>query len=313
MKCGYITHPACLQHDNGVGHPESPQRLTAIVEHLKTSSVYEKLVFYQAPLATTEQLQRVHAKSYIHSIENKAPGEGESAVYLDPDTCLTAHTLEAAKRASGAVVLATELVMEGAIEHAFCAVRPPGHHAKHDRAMGFCVFNNITVGIAHALEKYQLDRIALLDFDVHHGNGSENILKNETRVMFCSSFQHPYYPNEPFAINHERIICTPLTVNSGGIEFRQVVEDKWLPALERFKPQMIFISAGFDAHRDDFLAGLNLSEADYYWITEKIVAIAAQYADRRIVSSLEGGYNTEALARSVAAHLQALTLSKAIA
>jgi acetoin utilization deacetylase AcuC-like enzyme len=310
MKCAYITHPVCLQHDNGVGHPESPARLTAIYEHLKASPVYEKLDFYAAPLATNEQIQRVHAKSYIESIENIAPGEGEPAVYLDPDTRLADHSLEAAKRASGAVVLATELVMEGQVDHAFCAVRSPGHHAKHAQAMGFCIFNNVTVGIAHALQKYGLERVALVDFDVHHGNGSENILKDESRVMFCSSFQHPYYPNEPFAINHERIICTPLAVNSGGIEFRQVVEEKWLPALERFKPQMIFISAGFDAHKDDFLAGLKLDESDYQWITEKIVGIAARYADKRIISTLEGGYNTEALANSVEVHLKVLSSNK---
>ncbi len=312
MRCAYISHPVCLLHDNGAGHPESPQRLTAILEHLRNSPLYDKLDFHAAPLATREQLLRVHAQSYIKNIEEIAPLQENAAVYLDPDTRLSSFSLEAAKRAAGAVVLATRLVMEGQNKHVFCGVRPPGHHAKYDRAMGFCIFNNVAVGIAEALDKYQLDRVALLDFDVHHGNGSENFLKNESRVMFCSSFQHPFYPNEPFAINDERIICTPLAAGSGSEEFRAAVQQRWLPALEQFKPQLIFISAGFDAHKDDFLADLNLTEADYFWVTEIIVDMAAKFADNRIISTLEGGYNTVAMARSVESHLQALTENIAI-
>ena len=307
MRCAYIFHPLCLRHDNGLGHPESPQRLMAIQEHLKNSHLNDKLDYYKAPEATREQLQGAHSPTYIRVIEEKAPQHNKDVVYLDPDTRLSVSSLAAAKRAAGAVVLATDLVMQGKNKHAFCAIRPPGHHAKHDQAMGFCIFNNVTVGIAHALENYQLDRVALIDFDVHHGNGSENIIKNDSRVMFCSSFQHPYYPNEAFAVNHDRIICTPLTAGSGSKEFRNVVEAKWLPALQRFQPQLIFISAGFDAHKDDFLAGLNLTESDYLWVTEIIVELALKYADNRIISTLEGGYNTAALARSVEAHLQALT------
>ncbi|MDX2503496.1 MAG: histone deacetylase family protein [Gammaproteobacteria bacterium] len=302
----YITHPACLKHDNGMGHPESPERLLAIQQQLQNSGLYQKLKHFEAPEVTREQLERVHNSEYLDNIEQHAPLSEQSVFYLDPDTRLSHGSLEAARRAAGAIVLATDLVMTQEVNNAFCAVRPPGHHAKSDQAMGFCIYNNITVGIAHAIEHHGLQRVALLDFDVHHGNGSENILRHNERVLFCSTFQHPYYPNEPFAQDNPQVICSPLRAGSSGTEFRTIVEDKWLTALQQFKPQMIFISAGFDAHRDDFLANLNFTEADYQWATEQIVTVAGQFSQGRIVSSLEGGYHTTALARSVESHLMAL-------
>lgn len=301
-KTAYISHPACLKHDTGSGHPESPQRLIAIEKQLKVSGTFENLIHFEAPLVSHKQLAQAHSQTHLDLIENSAPVSDGDAVNLDPDTQMSFHSLESAKRAAGAVVLATELVIDKQVDNAFCAVRPPGHHAKKDRVMGFCFYNNIMVGIYHALAN-GLDRVALLDFDVHHGNGSENIIADDNRILFCSSFQHPYYPYEPCRSN-EHIICSPLSSGAGSKEFRAEVMNKWIPVLEKFRPQMIFISAGFDAHKDDYLAGLNFTEADYFWITEEIVNIADKYASGRIVSSLEGGYNTVALSSSVEVHIK---------
>jgi len=303
-KTAYITHPICHQHDNGVGHPESPERLKAIDSWLKETGINKKLINYQAPLVDTHQLNRVHTTEHLALIENKAPAFDGDRIKLEADTSMSYHSLEAAKRAAGAVIFATDLVMNKKVNNAFCAVRPPGHHAKRDSEMGFCLYNNIMVGVYHALAN-GIERVALLDFDVHHGNGSEQIIADDERVLFCSSFQYPFYPHEPFAENHH-IICSPLALGSGSKEFREEVENNWIPALEKFKPKMIFISAGFDAHKDDLLAGLNLTEADYFWVTQKIMTIADEYASGRLVSSLEGGYNPDALAKSVETHLLAL-------
>ena len=305
-KTAYITHPACLKHDNGAGHPESPDRLKAIDRQLRDSSMNQRLDYFEAPKVTREQLERVHGAKYLNYIEENSPSSEKGTFYLDPDTRLSFHSLDAAKRAAGAVILATDLVIQQKVNNAFCAVRPPGHHAKANSAMGFCIYNDIMLGVEHALEHYGLERIALLDFDVHHGNGSENIIGYDERILFCSTFQHQFYPNEPFAQDNPYIICSPLSAGASGTEFRAVVKDKWLVALDKFKPQMIFISAGFDAHADDFLANLNFTEADYQWVTDRIVEIANKYSDGRIVSSLEGGYNTSALSRSVEVHLHSL-------
>ncbi len=304
----YITHPTCLEHDNGKGHPESARRLLAIQKQLESSGVYQKLNHFQAPRVSREQLQRVHTQQYLDYIEHNNPGTKSDIFYLDPDTRMSFHSLEAARRASGAVILATDMVIQQKVNNAFCAVRPPGHHAKRNQAMGFCIYNNIMVGVAHALS-HGMDRVALMDFDVHHGNGSENIIGQNEKILFCSSFQHPYYPNESFS-NTSQVICSPLAAGSGSSEFQAEVESKWLDALEQFKPQMIFISAGFDAHRDDYMANLNFTENDYQWVTEKIVEIADKYSQGRIVSSLEGGYDTFSLSCSVQAHLLALLKSQ---
>ncbi|MCK5649319.1 MAG: histone deacetylase family protein [Gammaproteobacteria bacterium] len=303
-RTAYITHPVCLKHNTGSGHPESPERLMAITEQLEFTGLHHQLIDYEAPIVKRKYLERVHTKNYLDSIKQNKPASDGDVMQLDADTVMSYHSFEAANRAAGAITLATDLVMKDEVNNAFCSVRPPGHHAKRDAAMGFCIYNNVMVGVYHALAS-GLERVALLDFDVHHGNGSENIIADDDRILFCSIFQHPYYPYEPCQGN-KHIICSPLAEGSASEEFRAEVNNKWMPALEQFQPQMIFISAGFDAHEDDYLAGLNFTEDDYYWVTEKIVNIANKYASGRIVSSLEGGYNTEALANSVETHLLAL-------
>jgi len=303
-KTAYISHPIYLKHDTGLGHPESPRRLIAIEKKLKQSGIFDQLIKYEAPLATNEQLERVHDKNYLNEIELNAPSSEKEIVNLDPDTQISYHSLEAAKRAAGAVVLATDLLLNGEIDSALCSVRPPGHHAKHNQSMGFCIYNNVMVGIYHALAN-GIKRVALLDFDVHHGNGSENIIADDNRILFCSTFQYPYYPNEPFQ-NNDHIICTPLPSGAGSGDYRTIVNNKWIPKLEQFKPEIIFISAGFDAHTDDFLADLNFTTEDYSWISRVIVDMADKYSSGRIISTLEGGYNTEALADSVGSYLSVL-------
>lgn len=304
MQTAYISHPDCLKHDMGAYHPECPQRLIAIENELKATGQLAQLQCYEAPLATTEQLVRVHTPDYIESIQQASPAAG--LIALDADTAMNPFSLNAALRAAGAVVLAADLVLNGETDNAFCAVRPPGHHAESDRAMGFCLFNNIAVGVAHAIEQHHLQRVAILDFDVHHGNGSEEIFRDNPHVMLCSTFQHPFYPYSGATSTTERMINVPLPRGSNGGVFRQAVTDHWLPALDRFKPDMIFVSAGFDAHRDDDMAQLQLEDEDYVWITRQIKALAAKYSHDRIVSALEGGYELKSLARCVAAHVRIL-------
>jgi acetoin utilization deacetylase AcuC-like enzyme len=304
MPTAYITHPDCRKHDMGAGHPECPARLAAIEEQLLASGLMSQLRRYDAPPATLEQLARVHASHYIESIRVASPQHG--LVYLDPDTAMNPCTWDAALHAAGAAVLATELIMESRAANAFCAVRPPGHHAESARAMGFCIFNNVAVGVAHALAKYDLKRVAIADFDVHHGNGTEQIFHDDARVMLCSTFQHPYYPYRGADTGNDHIINVPLPAGTNGAMFRAAVSKHWLPALERFRPEMIFFSAGFDAHRDDDMAQFGLTEADYAWVTQQVKAVADKHAQGRMVSMLEGGYNLHALGRSVAAHIKAL-------
>ncbi len=304
MQTAYISHPDCLKHDMGIYHPECPQRLTAIESELKTTGLLLQLQRHDAPLATTEQLARVHTPDYIESIRQASPADG--LIALDADTAMNPFSLNAALRAAGAAVLATDLVLAGAVNNAFCAVRPPGHHAESDHAMGFCLFNNVAVGVAHAIAHYQLQRVAILDFDVHHGNGSEEIFRNNPHVMLCSTFQHPFYPYCGADSASDRMINVPLPRGSDGKVFRNAVTDVWIPALEKFKPEMIFVSAGFDAHRDDDMAELRLDDEDYVWITQQIRTIADKHAHGRIVSVLEGGYELQALGRCVAAHIRVL-------
>ncbi|SFK59202.1 Acetoin utilization deacetylase AcuC [Nitrosomonas aestuarii] len=300
----YITHIDCLKHDMGSYHPECPQRLSTIAEQLEATGLLAQLQYHDAPLATTEQLARVHAPGYITAIQNASPQSGLH--YLDPDTTMNPHTLNAALRAAGAVVLAVDLVMTQQAANAFCAVRPPGHHAESARAMGFCIFNNIAVGVAHALEQYGLQRAAILDFDVHHGNGTEEIFGSDEHVLLCSTFQHPFYPNCGVESHPRNCINVPLAAGSDGSVFRQAVLDLWLPAVGTFRPEIIFISAGFDAHREDEMAQLILNDADYVWITQQIKTLAEKYAQGRIVSVLEGGYALKALGRCVTQHIKVL-------
>jgi acetoin utilization deacetylase AcuC-like enzyme len=267
----------------------------------------QKLERHLAPLATLEQLQRVHSPDYIGILEaasRRAAAPG--AAYLDPDTAMNRHSMKAALRAAGAVVLATDLVMEKKADNAFCSIRPPGHHADPGQAMGFCFINNIAVGVAHALEAHAVERVAVVDFDVHHGNGTENIFRDDARVMMVSIFQHPFYPYSGLDGRSDRMVNVPLPAGAGSDLFRSTVRKFWLPALDRFQPRMVFISAGFDAHRDDDLSALNLVEEDYAWVTGIIRDVARRFACNRVVSVLEGGYDLSALARSATAHLQAL-------
>ncbi len=304
MSLAYITHPACALHSIDTGHPESPARLAAINDRLIASGLDALVRHYEAPAASREQLTRVHTAAYVDEIFARAPDAGR--VWLDPDTAMTAHTLEAALHAAGAAVLGVDLVMRGKVDSAFCAVRPPGHHAERDRAMGFCLFNNVAVGAAHALATYGLERVAIVDFDVHHGNGTENIFAEEPRVLLCSSFQHPFYPHSGADTHNVHILNLPLPAGTNGAGFRAVYTKQGLPALNAFRPQLLLISAGFDAHIEDEMAGLALTEADYSWITTEIHALAERHAKGRIVSCLEGGYALSALGRSVCAHLDAL-------
>ena len=305
MQTAYITHPLCLKHDMGSHHPECPARIHAIKDQLIASGLMDYLQSHEAPEATREQLLRVHDADYVDSIAASVPQQG--IVYLDGDTAMNPYTYQAALRAAGAVVLGVDLVMAGKVENAFCNVRPPGHHAERAQAMGFCIFNNVAVGAAHALAHHGLQRVAILDFDVHHGNGTEHIFHDDPRVMLCSTFQHPFYPYCGADSGNDHIINVPLAAGSGGNEFRAAVTQHWLPELERFQPEMLFISAGFDAHRDDDMAMLRLSEPDYAWVTTEAKRIAERYAQWRIVSALEGGYELHALGRSAAAHIKVLS------
>jgi acetoin utilization deacetylase AcuC-like enzyme len=304
MATAFIRHPDCLLHNMGGHHPESPERLAAIEDHLIARGLMEHLVVDMAPIATREQLLRVHDAGYIESIERASPRAG--LVHLDPDTAMNPHTLSAAYRAAGAAVKATDMVISGEVDNAFCNVRPPGHHACRGCAMGFCFFNNVAVGAAHALEAHRLERVAIVDFDVHHGNGTQDIFEGDQRILMVSTFQHPFYPYSGTEARSEQMINIPLAAYSGGTEFRKAVELSWLPALHEFAPQMIFVSAGFDAHRDDDMASMSLVESDYAWVTRKVVDIADLYAGSRIVSTLEGGYSLPALARSVGVHIREL-------
>lgn len=305
LSTAFITHPDCLLHDMGAGHPESPARLQAIGDQLLASGLGNFLLHVDAPLASREQLERVHDPRYVNAIERSSPRHG--SIHLDPDTAMNPHTLNAALRAAGAAVLATDMVMLSEAETAFCGIRPPGHHAERARAMGFCIFNNVAVAAAHALEHHRLARVAIADFDVHHGNGTEDIFRDDERVLMVSTFQHPFYPYSGIAGRSERMVNIPLAAGSGGREFREAVVTHWLPALERFEPEMVFISAGFDAHRDDDMAMLQLGDADYVWVTQQMKTLADRYARGRIVSLLEGGYELHALGRCVAAHLKVLS------
>ena len=300
----YITHPSCLLHAMGSGHPECPERLVAIDDELLASGLDAQVARHEAPAATDDELARVHHPGYIESIVHSVPEHGLH--FLDPDTALNAHSVDAARHAAGAVILGVDLVCSGRFQSAFCAVRPPGHHAESGRAMGFCVFNSVAVGAAHALAAHGLTRVAIVDFDVHHGNGTEEIFSNDPRVLMVSTFQYPLYPYSGIDNPASNMVNIPLSAGSGGRELRAAFTDHWLPALDRHRPELILISAGFDAHRDDPLAGLAFTEADFAWVTRELMQVAARHAQGRVVSSLEGGYALGALGRSAVAHLREL-------
>src|SRR5882724_3303313 len=299
MHTAYITHADCLRHEMGAGHPECPDRLNAVNEEMRSSGLLGELRCLEAPLANSDDLKRVHRAVYVDAIFENAPGDGY--VQLDPDTAMNPFSLAAAQRAAGAGVLAVDEVMAGRSANAFCAVRPCGHHATTGRSMGFCLFNNIAVAAAYAIEKKGLERVAIVDFDVHHGNGTEEMFSArrwQDRVLMVSFFQHPFYPGSGTEDPAPNMINVPLAAGSDGRAARQALQNHWLPALQKFKPQMVLISAGFDAHREDLLGGLALVEEDYEWMTRELMGVARQFADNRIVSMLEGGYNFDALGAS---------------
>jgi len=293
-----------LLHDMGPYHPECPDRLHAIGDRLISAGLDGYLRHYTAPAATHAQLVRVHGNDYLAAIEAASPASGLH--YIDADTALNPHTLEAAKHAAGALVLAADLVARSECRSAFCAVRPPGHHAERNRAMGFCLYNNVAVGAAHALHAHGMKRVAIVDFDVHHGNGTEDIFAGDERVLMVSTFQHPLYPYSGTENVAPNMVNVPLAAGSGSEAFRDAVREFWLPALERQRPELIFISAGFDAHREDPLAGMKLTEADYAWVTRELIAVADKHGRGRIVSALEGGYALSALGRSATEHIREL-------
>ncbi|HVX04706.1 MAG TPA: histone deacetylase family protein [Rhodanobacteraceae bacterium] len=299
------THPACLDHDPGIGHPESPARLRAVLQALD-SPQFAAIERVEAPLATREQLERAHGTEYLDRIFASAPSQG--AARLDPDTVMSPGSLEAALRAAGAACAATDAVLARETRRAFCAVRPPGHHATRHEAMGFCLFNSVAIAAAHALDAHRLDRVAIIDFDVHHGNGTQAIFRHDPRVRYASSHQMPLYPGTGDASEHGagNIFNAPLPPESGSDEFRAAWDEKLLPELNQFRPQLLLISAGFDADARDPLAQLRLVPEDYAWITQRLVELADRHADGRIVSALEGGYDLEALREDVAAHVAAL-------
>jgi acetoin utilization deacetylase AcuC-like enzyme len=309
---GYFTHRLCGRHEMGAGHPECPERLGAIEDRLLITGLGDALERREPNPAGMAELELAHGRMHIASLRGLTDrlrediqAGGPSHAQIDPDTALNIYTWDAALLAAGAAIDATDAVLAGELENAFCAVRPPGHHACRDRAMGFCFINNVAVAAKYALERHGLQRVAIIDFDVHHGNGTEDIVANDPRILMCSFYQHPFYPEWPHA-QASHLVNVPVPAYTKGADIREVVESAWLPRLEAHRPEMLFISAGFDAHREDDMGQMGLVEGDYAWITQRLKAVADRHAQGRIVSVLEGGYNLSALARSVEAHVRVL-------
>ena len=312
-KTGYFAHPDCRKHEMGRGHPECPERLDAIEDRLLITGVGDALDRRDAPQAPIADLELAHGRMYIASLRGLTDGlreevaaGGPAHVQIDPDTSINLYTWDAALRAAGAAIAATDAVIAGELENAFCAVRPPGHHACRDKAMGFCFFNNVAVAARYALERHGLKRVAIVDFDVHHGNGTEDIVAGDERILMVSFFQHPLYPYEGSTSTATNLLNLPVPAYTRGEAVRELIAAQWIPRLDAFAPEMIFISAGFDAHREDDLGQMGLVEKDYAWITARLKEVAHRHAKGRIVSCLEGGYNLSALARSVEAHVRVL-------
>jgi acetoin utilization deacetylase AcuC-like enzyme len=306
MSTAIFSHPECARHDMGEWHPESPARLQAIEDQLILARIDGLVERRIAPLAELPAILRNHTPGALALVRDNTPTQEGDTYPLDGDTLLCSHSYQAALRAAGAALAATDAVIAGSISNAFCAIRPPGHHARPSEPMGFCLFNNVAIAARHALEAHGLLRVAIVDFDVHHGNGTAESFRNDPRVLMASFYQHPFYPySEPEPCTATSVNI-PVPARSGGDVVRQLITEQWLPAMHAFKPEMIFISAGFDAHREDDIGGMGLVEDDYAWITTQIMAVANAHAQGRIVSCLEGGYNLSALARSVVAHVKAL-------
>jgi len=313
MSTGYFSHHQCTLHEMGGGHPECPARLDAIEDRLRASALGDVLLRRDAPQASLADIELAHERMYVAALQGLSArlaqeqlAGGPAHLPIDPDTAINRHTFSAALHAAGAALAATDAVMAGEMDNAFCAVRPPGHHATRNQAMGFCFFNNVAVAAKYALDRHHLKRVAVIDFDVHHGNGTEDILAGDARALMCSIFQHPFYPFCGDQSPADNMVNVPVPAYTRGMDVRELVEMLWIPRLEAFKPEMVFISAGFDSHREDDMGQLGLSEQDFAWITQRVMDIARRFARGRIVSCLEGGYALPALARSVEAHLRVL-------
>ncbi len=312
-KTGYFTHRDCWKHEMGRGHPECPERLDAIEDRLLITGVGDALDRREAPTASLVDIELAHGRMHAASLRGLSDGlkeeieaGGPTHAQIDPDTSMNASTWDAILRGAGAALAATDAVIAGEMENAFCAVRPPGHHACRDKAMGFCFINNVAVAAKYALERHGLKRVAIVDFDVHHGNGTEDIVAGDDRILMVSFYQHPFYPYGGSTSGASNMVNLPIPAYTKGMAIRDLIETHWIPRLEEHAPEMIFISAGFDAHRDDDLGQLGLVEQDYAWITDRIKDVARRHSGKRIVSCLEGGYNLSALGRSVEAHIRVL-------
>ncbi len=307
MNLAFISHPSCREHRMGAHHPECPERLYAIGDRLIASGMEMLVTHYDAPMASVEQLARVHDRAYIEHIFKSAPIAADALTWIDGgDTAMNQHSLDAALHAAGAAILGVDLVMGDKHHAAFCGVRPPGHHAGRCSGSGFCIFNNLAIGAAHALAEHGLERIVIVDFDVHHGDGTEDIFSGDERVLFCSSFQHPFYPGTGADSIAPNVVNLPLPRLTDGNAFRSAVKANWLPRIDAFAPQLIMISAGFDGHIEDDMAHFNLHTSDYAWITREIHQLAGKHCQERVVSCLEGGYMLSALGRCVSAHIDEL-------
>ena len=304
MQTAYITHPDCLKHEMIEHHPECPRRISAIEDQLAAKGLMDFLRYFDAPCATIPQIERAHDKAFVEDIFNNSPLDGFRNV--DPDTCMNPFTLEAAQRSAGAGILATDLAVSGEVKRSFCNVRPPGHHAEKGAAGGFCFFNNVAIAALHAIKHHKLKRVAIVDFDVHHGNGTEDILAHNPNVLFCSTYQHPIYPGYAGKTVDDLMVNVPLPVGTKGSDFRKAVEDEWLPALRKFEPEIIYISAGFDGHIDDEMGGFSLMDSDYIWVTEEICKVADEFSQGRVISMLEGGYDLVSLGRCATEHVRVL-------
>ncbi|CCQ11446.1 Acetylspermidine deacetylase [Pseudoalteromonas luteoviolacea B = ATCC 29581] len=306
MRTALISHPLCRRHKMIDDHPECPERLDAISDRILASGLDLSLLQKTAPKCSVDDIRTVHSSAMIEHVLSSLPSEGLNE--LDGDTWLCPESFKAIERAIGAGIMAVDGILNDEFDAAFCAVRPPGHHANQTTSSGFCVFNNVAIAVKHAQE-LGIERVAILDIDVHHGNGTQDIFREDKNVLFCSLFQYPFYPNTPIE-NNDHIVNSPLPINSNGNDFKLVVEQHWLPKLREFKPQMLFISAGFDAHLEDDMASLSFVEADYSWFSEQIASVVKEIKCKGIVSFLEGGYELSSLGRSVAAHLRALVDSE---
>lgn len=305
MTTGFFSHDDYAKHVMGPEHPESPERLSAIISYLAETGLDQTLDWVKPEEITRDQLLLAHPEGYLHQLDLMQPTKGR--VYTDPDTAMTPHTLRAARLAAGANIQAVDMVLSSQLTNAFICARPPGHHAERSKSMGFCFYNNVALAAKRALNFHHLERVAIVDFDVHQGNGTVDIVGGDDRILMCSSFQHPFYPHSHVHRQAENIINTPISAGESALGYRKIVEQAWLKKLQDFRPQMVLISAGFDGHKLDPLAELNLEAEDYAWLTDMLASVARDHANDRIISTLEGGYHLKALAQSVNAHLEVLS------